>query len=121
MDRTIICTAPSKTFNLPGLKTANAIIPNPELRAAISATMLRNGVFGVSVFGLLAHRAAYAAGEPWLDALLPILKTIIAYGAVFRRAVAVSACHKAGSDVSGLARFPRLGPGCRFIERPVVA
>lgn len=74
VDRTIICTAPSKTFNLPGLKTANAIIPNPELRAAISATMLRNGVFGVSVFGLLALETAYAAGEPWLDALLPYIE-----------------------------------------------
>ncbi|HIP72857.1 MAG TPA: aminotransferase class I/II-fold pyridoxal phosphate-dependent enzyme, partial [Anaerolineae bacterium] len=29
----IICTAPSKTFNLAGLKTSNIIIPNPALRA----------------------------------------------------------------------------------------
>ena len=28
----ITCTAPSKTFNLAGLQTANIIIPNPELR-----------------------------------------------------------------------------------------
>lgn len=74
MDRAIICTAPSKTFNLPGLKTANAIVPNPDLRAAISATMLRNGVLGVSVFGLLALETAYAEGEPWLDTLLSYIE-----------------------------------------------
>ena len=34
-DFTITCTAPSKTFNLAGLKTSNTIISNPELQCQV--------------------------------------------------------------------------------------
>jgi cystathionine beta-lyase len=70
---TIVCTAPSKTFNLAGLKTANLLIPNPELRRRFAQTQARSGLFGVNAFGLVATEAAYTQGEEWLDQMLVYL------------------------------------------------
>ncbi|HSN76079.1 MAG TPA: aminotransferase class I/II-fold pyridoxal phosphate-dependent enzyme, partial [Anaerolineae bacterium] len=69
----IVCTAPSKTFNLAGLKTANLLIPNPELRRRFAQTQERSGLFGVNAFGLAATEAAYTQGEEWLDQMLAYL------------------------------------------------
>jgi len=66
----IICTAPSKTFNLAGLKTSNIIIPDQEKREAFHTKMRSHGVYGGNVFGPIAAEAAYKHGEPWLEALL---------------------------------------------------
>jgi cystathionine beta-lyase len=70
---TVVCTAPSKTFNLAGLKTANLLIPNPELRRRFEQTQARSGLFGVNAFGLVATEAAYTQGEEWLDQMLVYL------------------------------------------------
>lgn len=67
LNNTIICTAPSKTFNIPGLKTSNVFVPNPELREKLQATLMRNGLFGVNAFGAVALQTAYEAGEGWLN------------------------------------------------------
>ena len=37
----IVCTAPSKTFNLAGLQTSNIIIPNEKLREQFFGEMLK--------------------------------------------------------------------------------
>ena len=66
MDNTIVCTAPSKTFNLPGLKTSNTFIPNPELRAQFEQTLMEHGLHGVNSFGIVALETAYRHGEDWL-------------------------------------------------------
>jgi cysteine-S-conjugate beta-lyase len=62
----IVCTAPSKTFNLAGLATSNIIIPNPELRVRFERTLNSNGLYGVNTFGMVALEAAYKDGEEWL-------------------------------------------------------
>ena len=41
----IVCTAPSKTFNIAGLSCANILIPNDQLRRAYQAQSERNGSF----------------------------------------------------------------------------
>ena len=64
--RAVICTAPSKTFNLAGLGTSNIIIPNAELRGRFEHTLNRHGLHGSNLFGLTALEAAYAHGEEWL-------------------------------------------------------
>jgi cystathionine beta-lyase len=66
----VICTAPSKTFNLAGLQTSNIIIPNADLRAQFEKTLQADGLFGINVFGLVAAEAAYNHGEEWLEQLL---------------------------------------------------
>ena len=69
MDNAVICTAPSKTFNLAGLQTSNLIIPNERIREKFQKTLLANGIFGINPFGMAACRAAYDEGEAWLEQL----------------------------------------------------
>jgi len=71
--RTITLIAPSKTFNIAGLKFSVAVIPNPALREAFLAAC-RGIVPGISVLAYTAARAAYAHGDPWLQELLPYLE-----------------------------------------------
>ncbi len=68
--RSVVCTAPSKTFNLAGLQTANLIIPDARLRRDYSFAQEECGFFSANVFGTVALEAAYTYGEPWLEALL---------------------------------------------------
>ncbi|MEM6940837.1 MAG: MalY/PatB family protein [Pseudomonadota bacterium] len=66
----LTCTATSKTFNLPGLQSANVFIPNPKLRAEFKRQYDRNLFPLGNVMGQVATEAAYNHGEPWLDAML---------------------------------------------------
>ena len=66
----IICTAPSKTFNLAGLQLSNIIIENEELRARFQQTLVANHILGQNPFGLVAAEAAYRDGEEWLKEVL---------------------------------------------------
>ncbi|MBK8987611.1 MAG: pyridoxal phosphate-dependent aminotransferase [Chloroflexi bacterium] len=68
--KSIICTAPSKTFNLAGLKTSNILIPDKAMRLAFHKTLDHNGLMGGSVFGLTATEAAYRHGTAWLEEAL---------------------------------------------------
>jgi cystathionine beta-lyase len=67
---TIVCTAPTKTFNMAGLGTSNIIIPNDQRRARFTETLKSNGLFGLNTFGVVALEAAYNHGEEWLDQVL---------------------------------------------------
>jgi len=73
IDNSVICTAPSKTFNLAGLQTSNIIIKNPEIREQFKKTVAGSGMFGLNPFGMTACKAAYTQGEEWLDHLLDYL------------------------------------------------
>lgn len=70
----ITCTAPSKTFNLPGLQSANVFIPDHRLRAEFARQYDRNVFPLVNVLGMVAAEAAYTHGEPWLEQLLDYLR-----------------------------------------------
>ncbi len=66
-ERAIVCTAPSKTFNLAGLQASNIWIPGAELRERFTAEIARCGGSELNLFGMVACRAAYAAGEEWFE------------------------------------------------------
>ena len=70
--RTITLMAPSKTFNLPGLKCAVAIIPDAALRERFAAAA-GDLVAKINVLGYTAALAAYREGDAWLAALLGYL------------------------------------------------
>lgn len=70
----ITCTAPSKTFNLPGLQSANVFVPDGRLREELARQYERNVFPLVNVLGMVAAEAAYAHGEPWLEELLTYLR-----------------------------------------------
>jgi len=72
--QTVTCMAPSKTFNLAGLKTSVIIIPNPKLRRSYQRTLMNLSLGGDSAFGVAALEAAYTQGDAWLDALLVYLE-----------------------------------------------
>ncbi|WP_297977334.1 MalY/PatB family protein [uncultured Amaricoccus sp.] len=68
LDRLVMLTAATKTFNIAGCLTGNAIIPDPELRKRFAATHLASGT-SPNRFGALMTTAAYAHGDAWVDAL----------------------------------------------------
>jgi cysteine-S-conjugate beta-lyase len=69
----IICMAPSKTFNLPGLEDSSIIIPNKKLRDNFNDA--RAGIVpGLNIFGMTAMEAAYRHGDEWLEQLLDYLQ-----------------------------------------------
>ena len=75
----VICTAPSKTFNLAGLQLSNIIIPGRENRALFQREVDKAGYSQAPLMGLRACEAGYAHGEEWLEALLDYLKGNLAF------------------------------------------
>lgn len=65
----IICAAPTKTFNIAGLQTAVAIIPNPGIREKVKKALEVSDVAMPNAFAITAAEAAYRKGGLWLDAL----------------------------------------------------
>ncbi len=70
---TITFMAPSKTYNMPGLQASFAIVQNAELRQRFQDAR-QSLVHGINLLGLVAMRAAYSAGQEWLDQLLVYLE-----------------------------------------------
>src|SRR5215470_8948075 len=71
--RTITLMSASKTFNLPGLGCAFAVVPNEELRARL-ARSAAGIVPRVTAMGFTATLAAYRDGEQWRRALVDYLR-----------------------------------------------
>jgi cystathionine beta-lyase len=67
--RTITLIAPSKTFNIPGLGNAAAIVPDAALRDQLRMTGYSMGAIP-NALGYVAAEAAYREGDAWLRALL---------------------------------------------------
>jgi len=73
IDRLIMLTAPSKTFNIAGTHTGNVIIQDETLRARFAATMAAMGI-SPNNFGVAMTTAAYSTeGAAWADALVKYL------------------------------------------------
>lgn len=70
----IICTAPSKTFNLAGLQNSNIIIPNSNIKEKVELELKKSSISEPNIFGIVATTAAYTEeGANWLDQLLVYL------------------------------------------------
>jgi cystathionine beta-lyase len=82
----IILNAPSKTFNIAGLNTSYAIIPDTKLRQAYSLEQNKSGISNGNPFGIEALIRAYDAGAPWLDQLKAHLQSNITYVQTFLEA-----------------------------------
>lgn len=65
----VVCFAPTKTFNLAGIQTAGAMVPNPFLRHKVWRALNTDEVAEPNVFAMPAAVAAYTEGDEWLDAL----------------------------------------------------
>ncbi|HTL67901.1 MAG TPA: PatB family C-S lyase [Lacunisphaera sp.] len=72
-ERTVTLMAPSKTYNVPGLGTSIAIIPDAQLRQEfVRATA--GIVAEVNALGYTACESAYRDGEPWRRELIAYLR-----------------------------------------------
>lgn len=73
MDRLVMMTATTKTFNIAGSHSGNVIIPDEDLRAKFGARMAALGLSANS-FGLFMATAAYSPeGAAWVDELVAYL------------------------------------------------
>jgi len=68
VERLVMLTAPSKTFNIAGTHTGNVIIPDDSLRKRFAAMMQASGIAPNS-FGMFMVEACYRHGDAWVDAL----------------------------------------------------
>ncbi len=78
-ENAVICTSPSKSFNIAGLQAANILIPDRKMRLAFKRENAAAGYSQGNVMGMTAVKAVYEKGEPWLDALLVYLEENLAF------------------------------------------
>ena len=65
----VTCMAPTKTFNIAGLNSAAAMIPNPVLRHKVWRALNTDEVAEPNAFAMTATLTAFREGEPWLNEL----------------------------------------------------
>jgi len=70
-DKVVVCTAPSKTFNLAGMQISNIVIHDPELQEKwLGLVDDCWGMMMPNAMGVTAMMAAYTQGEEWLDQVI---------------------------------------------------
>ena len=77
--RSITFHAASKTFNLAGLATSTAIIPNEGLRKNYTDFVSNLEAHLGNIFGKVATQAAMTCGDEWLEQLLDYVQGNIDY------------------------------------------
>ncbi len=125
--RSVTVIAPSKTYNIPGLGCAVAIIPNKELRRRYQEA--HKGLAGhVNNLGFVGALAAYRDGQPWLDACLRYLEAnrdfVTQYVAAHLPQVTVSpleGTYLAWLDCRQASLPAGVAPGKFFLEEAKVA
>lgn len=78
-NHSVICTSPSKTFNIAGLQVSNIFIPNIKLRHQFKKQMDASGYRELNAIGYAACEAAYRYGEEWYQAVCEYIKDNITY------------------------------------------
>lgn len=76
---TITAMAPSKTFNIAGVRSACLIIKNKELKSKMEDVFNRNRSAMLSTFGIDAYIAAFTHGEPYAQQLVEYLVDSVSY------------------------------------------
>ncbi|MGI6220943.1 MAG: MalY/PatB family protein [Coriobacteriales bacterium] len=84
--RTVVCTAPSKTFSLAGLQTSNIWIPDDDLRKSFCDQLASIGHFSTNLLGIIACKAAYETGDDWLDEAIAYIQGNVDYQRSFLEA-----------------------------------
>lgn len=78
-DNTVVCTAPSKTFNLAGLQVSNILIPGETLRSRFQRELDIAAYHGINRLGAVAATAAYEEGGQWLDDCKAYMRENLSY------------------------------------------
>ena len=72
--RTVTFIAPSKTFNIAGLKASVAIIPSEHLRGIYVSVIERFHLNSLNILGITAMEAAYGKSGEWHKQLMEYLE-----------------------------------------------
>lgn len=78
-NQTILCTAPSKTFNLAGLQASNIFIKDEEKREKFKKELNKSGYHALNIMAYNATQAAYDYGEEWVEELNDYIEGNIDY------------------------------------------
>ena len=78
-DISIICTSPSKTFNLAGMLISNIFIPNTKIRRTFRHEVNAAGISQLGTLGLVAAQTAYEKGDEWYNAMLEYVRDNIRF------------------------------------------
>lgn len=71
--------APSKTFNIAGIVSSYAIVPNEEIRRRFFGWLEANELNAPTLFAPIATIAAFSQGEPWRKEMLHYVEQNIEY------------------------------------------
>ena len=77
--------APSKTFNIAGIVSSYAVVPDPELRSRFFSWLKANEFDDPDIFAPIATVAAYRECEPWRKALVAYLEENVRFTEDFCR------------------------------------
>ena len=75
----ITFSAPSKTFNIAGIVSSYAIVPNPTLRRRFYSWLEANELNDPPLFSPIATIAAYSQGESWRRQMLAYIEENIRF------------------------------------------
>ena len=75
----ITFSAPSKTFNIAGVVSSFAVVPNEELRHTFFSWLEANEMDMATIFAMIATEAAFTQGEPWRQQMLKHIESNIEY------------------------------------------
>jgi len=73
-DISITFQAPSKTFNMAGIVSSYAVIPNEDLRKTFFGWLDANEISSPDIFAPIATMAAYQQGEAWRKELVKYIE-----------------------------------------------
>ncbi|MDR1194921.1 MAG: pyridoxal phosphate-dependent aminotransferase [Endomicrobium sp.] len=79
LNNSIICTAPSKTFNLAGLQVSNIFIADKEKRRKFELEIQKTGYSQLNTMGIASCQNAYENGVRWVDELNEYLQNNLEY------------------------------------------
>lgn len=72
--QSIVCTAPTKTFNIPGIQASNIIIARDEWREKFVQLLDVTGLLDTNSFAVPALIAAYNEGKQWLNNVMKYIQ-----------------------------------------------
>lgn len=82
-DITITLGAPSKTFNIPGIVSAWAVVKSPEVREPFFNWLTASEFNAPPIAAMVATQAAYENGGEWLDQALKYLQDNVNFAAEY--------------------------------------
>ncbi len=69
-DKIVVCTSEAKTFNIPGISDAMAIIPNENIHNSVKEIFNKYNLGRTNALTRVALETAYKEGESWLKKLI---------------------------------------------------